>query len=181
MKALSVLIAVFVLASSPATAQDTGRTDGPEGSEFTLGGYPFGGPLGRVYLNGGFGTGFFDKSGIGNSTGFLYGFDLGYEIDQWIGIQGSYNYLSDKKMSIYSLGSRFAYTTNPFVYHFSLQAGVYDPQLGSTNFGLAPGAGIDIIVHDKVRIGLDYKHDFIFTDGITTDQDRVYAGLKFYF
>ena len=34
---------------------------------------------------------------------------------------------------------------------------------------------------DTLAIGLDYKHDFIFTDNRTTDMDRIYAGLKFFF
>ena len=102
-------------------------------------------------------------------------------MDEWLGIQAGYAYLSDRNMSIISLGSRFAYVFAPFVYHVSLNAGLYAPEQGDRNFGLAPGAGIDIILHERVRIGLDYKHDFVFSDNRTTDIDRVYAGLKFFF
>ena len=175
-----ILILALVLCAVPTTAQETGRTDGSEGSEYTRGGYPFG-TGGRFFFNGSFGSGFFDTPNLGNKTGFLYGLALGYEMDEWLGIQGEYTYLSDRDMSILSLGSRLSYPWHPFVYHVSVQAGLYIPEVGSRNFGLAPGAGIDIVIHERVRIGLNYKHDFVFTDNQTTDIDRVYAGLKFYF
>ncbi|MFT5367377.1 MAG: opacity protein-like surface antigen [Candidatus Latescibacterota bacterium] len=181
MKRILLALTLALLVSSVASAQ-TGRTDGTEESEFGKGGYPFSGPASRFYLNTSFGSAFFKTPGLGNTqTGFLYGVDLGFEMDQWLGVQVGYTYLSDRDMSIFSLGSRFAYTYEPFIYHVSLSAGLYDPEIGSQNFGLAPGAGIDIKVNDRVRLGLDYKHDFIFTDNITTDIDRVYAGLKFFF
>jgi len=181
MKRILITLTTTLILAGMASAQ-TGRTDGAEESEFGQGGYPFGGPLNRVYLNTAFGSGFYNTSGLNNTnTGFLYGLAFGFEMDQWLGIQAGYVYLSDRNMSIVSLGSRFAYTFAPFVYNVSLNAGIYAPDNGTRNFGLAPGAGIDIIVHDKVRIGLDYKHDFIFTDNPTTDMDRVYAGLKFFF
>lgn len=181
MKRLLFAMMLALLASNVAVAQ-TGRTDGPEESEFGKGGYPFGGPGSQFYINTAFGSGFFKPAGLSDTqTGFLYGVDLGFEMDQWLGVQIGYTYLSDRDMSIYSIGSRFAYTYEPFIYHVSLSAGLYDPEIGSQNFGLAPGAGIDIKVSDRVRLGLDYKHDFIFTDNVTTDMDRVYAGLKFFF
>lgn len=181
MKRILLTLALSLVLAGASYAQ-SGRTDGTEESEFGKGGYPFGGPQNRIYLNTAFGSGFFKNAGLNNTnTGFLYGIDLGFEIDQWLGIQAGYTYLSDRDMSIISIGSRFAYTFAPFVYHASLSAGLYAPQNGTRNFGLAPGAGIDIMVHEKIRLGLDYKHDYIFTDSETTHMDRVYAGLKFFF
>ncbi|MDA0711421.1 MAG: hypothetical protein O3B73_14570, partial [bacterium] len=157
-------------------------TDGPEESEYGRGGNPFGGATSQFYARAAFGSGFFKIPGLADTqTGFLYGIDLGYEIDGWLGVEAGYAYLTDRDMSIFSVGSRFAYIYDPFVYHVSLSAGLYDPEIGSQNFGIAPGAGIDIRLSDRVRLGLDYKHDFIFTDNITTDMDRVYAGLKLSF
>jgi len=177
-----VLIAALVcLAPASVMAEETGRTDGPEGTEYGKGGNPFGTRLGRVYAGASFGSGFFSLQGAGRKTGFLYGVDLGYEMDEWIGLQAGYAYLADRDMSIYSLGTRLCYPWERFVYSISIQAGLYAPDLGERNFGLAPGAGIDILVHDRVRIGLGYKHDFVFTDGRTTEMDRVHAGLKFSF
>ena len=181
--AISLLTLTLVICAiaMPAGAQETGRTDGSEGSEYGKGGNPFGSPAGRFFLSASFGSGFFDLQGTGNKTGFLYGFDLGYEMDEWIGLQAGYSYLSDRDLSIFSLGSNLSYPWNPFVYSLTIHASIYAPDAGDRHFGLAPGAGIDIVVHDRVRIGLNYKHDFIFTDNRTTDMDRVYAGLKFCF
>ena len=176
-----LLLLSFCAFALPLSAQETGRTDGPEGSEYEKGGYPFGGPAGRFYLSGAFGSGFFEAPGGGSDeTGFLYAFGLGYERDGWFGLQGDYAYLADRKMSIFSLGSRFTYPYHPFVYHCSVHAGLYDPSAGESHFGLAPGAGIDLVVHDRVRIGLNYKHDFIFSD-VRTHLNRVYAGLNIAF
>ena len=181
MKRMIFALAIALLFTGTTMAQ-TGRTDGPEESEFGKGGYPFAGATNQFYLNTSFGSGFFKTPGLASTqTGFLYGIDLGFEMDQWLGVQVGYAYLSDQELSIYSIGSRFAYTYEPFIYHVSLSAGLYDPKTGAQNFGLAPGAGIDIKINDRVRLGLDYKHDFIFTDNVTTDMDRVYAGLKFFF
>ncbi len=177
-----LMIAVFTLAcfTLTATAQESGRTDGAEGSEYGKGGNPFGYSAGRIYLSGAFGSGFFGPSSQ-TQTGFLYGVDLGYEAYEWIGVQASYAHLTDRDTDIFSLGTNFCYEWRPFVYNLSLQAGVYDQDIAGRHFGLAPGAGLDIVLGEKVRLGINYKHDFIFTDNRTTDLDRVYASLKFYF
>ena len=176
-----ILTCCLGLLSVPLAAQESGRTDGPEGSEVGRGGYPFGGPEGRFYISPAFGSGIFDRNADDSRSGLLYSLNLGYERDGWLAIEGGYAYLSDRKLSIYSLGSRFDYNADPFVYYFSAQAGLYKPTEGESNFGVAPGAGIDIILNDRIRVGLNYKRDFIFTDGNTTDIDRLFAGLKFYF
>lgn len=184
MKTASFTIIVIICAAyfcAPLDAGEPGRTDGPEGSEVGFGGYPFGGPEGRFYINPAFGSGIFDRNADGSRSGLLYSLNLGYERDGWLAFEGGYAYLSDRELSIYSLGSRFDYNADPFVYYITTQAGLYQPAEGQSNFGLAPGAGIDIILSDRIRIGLNYKRDFIFTDESTTNIDRLFAGLKFYF
>ena len=111
----------------------------------------------------------------------LYGVDIGYERDGWIGIQAGYTFLPDEDLSIYSIGTRLAYGTDPFVYYISTHAGLYAPGSGESRFGVSPGGGIDIVVTERMRLGLNYRHDFVFADRVTEDIDRVYAGLKFYF
>ncbi len=176
MKRLSVIFVLLLIFGSEVQAQESGRTDGPEGSEFNKGGYPFGGPPGRFYLDSTFG------SGVSSSlSGLLYGLDIGFEKDEWLGIEGSYTYLSDRKLSIIHLGSRLAYPTEPFVYSFTTHAGLYTSGEGDSHFGIAPGAEIDVILNDRFRVGLSYKHDFIFENNTTTELDRVTAGLRFYF
>ena len=179
-KILGIIGLVIVTAMSTA-AGDLGKTDGPEESEYGKGGNPFGSPVGRFYLNAAFGSGFFENAGLPDRTGFMYGIDLGYEMHDWIGIQTSYAYLSDQDLSIYSVGANFSYPWHPFVYNVGLDAGLYVPKIGERSFGIAPGAGVDIMLGGNIRLGLKYKHDFIFTDIVTTDVDRVYAGLKLMF
>ena len=178
MVALTLLVFLVI---NPAVAEDGGRTDGPESSEYGTGGYPYGGPGGRLYVSPAFGSGIFDGLESNSRSGLLYGLDIGYERDGWIGIQGSYTYLADRNLSIYGVGARLAYPTEPFVYYLSTHAGLYSPEEGDRHFGIAPGAGIDIVVSERVRLGLNYRHDFIFQDTFTQDVDRVYVGLKLYF
>ena len=175
------IIGLVVVVATSAVAQDDGRTDGPEESEYGKGGNPFGSTIGRLYLNAAFGSGFFKNAALSDETGFLYGLDFGYEMHDWIGVQGGYVYLSDRDLSIFSLGTNFSYPWHPFVYNVGLGAGLYVPDAGERSFGIAPGAGVDIVLGENVRLGLNYKHDFIFTDTVTTDMDRLYAGLKFMF
>ena len=177
---IATALAAFLL-SSAAAVEAGGRTDGPEASEHEQGGYPFGGPTGRFYISPAFGSGILDIPETGSRSGLLYGVDVGYERDGWIGIQAAYTYLPDQDLSIYSIGTRLAYPTDPFVYYISTHAGLYSPESGANHFGLAPGAGIDVVVSERVRLGLTYKHDFIFRDAFTQDVDRVYAGVKLYF
>jgi hypothetical protein len=54
----------------PIGAQETGRTDGPEDSEYTPGGYPFGGPAGKLYISPSFGTGVLRCRPNGGVMGF---------------------------------------------------------------------------------------------------------------
>jgi hypothetical protein len=142
---------------------------------------PFGSKVGRMYINATFGTGFFDGAGLVDETGFLYGFDFGYEMQDWISVHGGYTYLSDRQTSIYIAGTNFSYPWHPFIYNVSRGAGLYVPGIGDRRFGIAPGTGVDIVLGESVRLGLNYKHEFIFTDTVTTDMDRVYAGLKLMF
>ncbi len=180
MKRILDIIAAVAIAATSATAQDVGRTNGPEESEYGKGGNPFGSAIRQIYLNAAFGSGFFQGANLSDETGFMYGFEMEYGMDNWIGVQGGYTYLSDRDLSIYSVGTNFSYPWHPFVYNVSLNAGLYDPDIGDGSFGLTPGAGIDIVIGENVRLGLNYRHDFIFTDAVTTNMDRVYAGLKFF-
>ena len=177
-----VIGSLLFLLSLPALsfAETPGRTDGPEKSEYGKGGYPFGARVGRFYVTPAFGSGFFDTPQKRDETGLLYGLDLGYEVDEWVGLQGGYHYLTDRAMSLFGLGSRFTYRQLPFAWHVSAQAGLYVPRAGARNFGLAPGAGVDVVLHERVQVGLNYCHDFIFSD-VRSHLNRVYATVGFYF
>ena len=128
-----VLIAFLAISvgSTIAEAEETGRTDGPEGSELGKGGYPFGGGLEQFYVTPAFGSGSF-----GGRTGLLYGVDFGYKSESWIGVQGGYSYLSDARLHITTLGARFDAELQPFVPYITVQAGLYSQEGGERNFGI---------------------------------------------
>jgi len=107
--------------------------------------------------------------------------DIGFEKDEWLGIERSYTYLSDRRLSIIHLGSRLAYQTEPFDYSFTTHAGLYTSGDGDSHFGIAPEAEIDVILNDRFRVELSYKHDFIFENNTATGLDRITAELRFYF
>jgi hypothetical protein len=180
MKTITRILLLLLGFATLAGAQATGRTDGPEKSEYGKGGYPFGGRVGRFYVTPAFGSGFFDAPQRGAQTGLLYGLDLGYEMDEWVGLQGSYHYLTDRDVSLFGLGSRFTYRRLPFAYHVSVQAGLYAPRAGSRDFGLAPGAGVDVVLHERLQVGLGFRRDFIFSDA-RSRLSRVYATVGVYF
>ncbi len=178
MKTMRIGLILGILACGPALAlgQATGRTDGQEKGEYGKGGYPFGGQAARAFVTPSFGSGFFDVPGKGVQTGLYYGLDLGCEIDEWIGLQGSYGYLTDRRLSIFGLGARFTRRSLPFAYHAFVQPGLYAPRGGQRSFGLAAGAGISVVPQDRIQVGLHYAHDFIFSD-VRSHLDRVYATL----
>jgi hypothetical protein len=168
---------VFTLVAA-AAAQETGRTDGPDESEYGKGGYPYGGGVEQFYITPSFGSGSVD-----GATGLLYGFDVGYKTDGWIGVQGGYSYLSEAQLHIATLGARFDYAFEPFVSYVTMQAGLYSKDGGNRNFGVAPGAGIDIQLGDRLRLGLKVAHDFILSDPdpvLSTDDDvdRISLGIS---
>ncbi len=182
MKTIAWTTVFVLLLCLPAlsSAQTPGRTDGPEKGELGKGGYPFGGQAGRVFLTPSFGSGFFEVPGRGEQTGLLYGLDLGYEMDEWVGLQGSYAYLTDRRMSIFGVGARFTYRRHPFAYDLFVQPGLYAPRDGARNFGLASGVGISIIPHERVQFGIHYAHDAVFSD-TPSHLNRVYATVGVYF
>lgn len=177
--AVIAVCTILAISATPAASQETGRTDGPEESEFGKGGYPFGGGIDQFYIAPAFGSGSYN-----GQTGLLYGFDVGYRTDGWIGVQGGYSYLTDAQLHIATLGARFDYAFEPFVTYVTMQAGLYSREGVERNFGVAPGLGVDILVSDRVRLGLKVAHDFILDDtvaGIDNDVDRVSMALSIAF
>ena len=169
-----IAFTAIAIGSTVVRAEEIGRTDGPEESELGTGGYPFGGGIEQFYVTPTFGSGTF-----GGQTGLLYGVDIGYKSESWIGVQGGYSYLSDAKLHITTLGARFDYALQPFVTYITVQAGLYSQEGGDRNFGVAPGGGIDIRLNDRVRLGIKVAHDFILSDSVLDDDiDRISIGLS---
>ena len=169
MKAI-ILIALLALTTRAYADAGQGRTDGPEGSEYGQGGYAHGGQYGRFYVEGfmGSATVEFEEGKLSpirsSRTDILAGFNAGYMIEDWLGFQLGYGRISDQDINLYSGGIRSAYSTEPFNYYFSLDAELYAPSVGKNHFGIVPGVGAEVILHQNMRVGLRFQRDFIFGD-----------------
>ena len=167
---VNMTIAMLWLATAAfAGALEAGRTDGPEGSEYGRGGYHPGAQYGRFYTEGFMGSATVDYEAGGldgpsyAETDIIAGINAGYMIEDWLAFQLGFGHITDQAVNLYSGGIRSAYTTEPFNYHFSLDAELYSPSGGDIHFGVVPGVGVEVILSDRLRVGLRYQHDFIFS------------------
>ena len=170
--------------SAGADEPEPGRTDGPEGSEYGKGGYRHFRTGGQFYLEGFFGTAQVDVEVKGadntSKSDLLGGFNAGYQIEDWLSFQLGYGYISDQKISLFAMGMRNSYNLEPFSYFLSLDAELFSPDEGDSKFGIVPGAGAELWLSDRLRVGLGYQHDFVFSDD-NLDVDRFTARVQFKF
>ena len=115
-----------------------------------------------------------------SETDLISGFNAGYMVEDWLAFQLGFGHISDQKINLFSIGMRSSYNLEPFNYYFSLDSELYSPDRGEDKFGIAPGAGAEMVLGDHLRVGLRYQHDFIFADE-TTGIDRFTARLQLSF
>ena len=158
------LIALLGLAVG-AQAATPGRTDGPEGSEYGKGGYWHKTLYDRFYTEGFLGAATVKRSdGFDSDTDLISGLNVGYMVEEWLAFQLGFARILDQNTNLYSGGIRSAYIRQPFNYYFSLDAELYSPEIGDTRFGIVPGVGTEVMLSDRLRVGLRYQRDFIFAD-----------------
>jgi hypothetical protein len=157
-------VALLAAMPLPALAQERGRTDGPEGSEYGKGGYadpsgrrfslefnwgaavnaeppPLGAPEGPPLFLG--------------LTASLWGDDDWYQLD----FSGSY-VLDGGRLNLL-VGPRFRTYGYPLSLHAGLRAGaIVIPEVG-LRFGLSPQVGADLLLgeQDDIILGLSYVPD----------------------
>ena len=180
-------IAIGLIAATAGAAVGAepppGRTDGPEGSEVGKGGYPHYGTPWQVFIEPFFGAAAVDieKEGLGDvssKTDLIYGANVGYLMEEWLGVQVGYGYIAgDQKTSIYSVGMRNILRYDLFNWFMRLDAELYSPDEGGSHFGIAPGVGAEIVISDQLSAGLQYQHEFIFSDD-TISINRFTATLR---
>lgn len=180
-------MALFALAAAAGAAEpEPGRTDGPPGSEYGKGGYPYHRTPGQFYVEGFLGAAKVDVEpenapGSDNSeTDLIAGFNAGYLVEDWLGLQFGYGHIMDQQTDLFSGGVRSAYNMEPINYYFSLDAELYSPDQGETKFGIVPGAGIDVVLNNHLSAGLRFQHDFIFADD-NISINRFMARVQFKF
>lgn len=156
-----------------------GRTDGPEGSEIGKGGYRLAGTPGTWSVSPFMGAAIVESDGD-SETDLMYGLNVGWRTEDWLGVHASYAFIQDQETSLFGLGVRNILEYEPFNYHLSLDVELYAPGEGDTSFGLAPGVGAEVLLTDNLSLGLQYQRDFIFADepvGINRFTAKV--GLRF--
>lgn len=163
MRRVMCILAILALAV-PTFADDSGRTDGPEGSEYGKGGYRYWSTGGAYFLEGFVGAAVVDTDLEVSKTDLFSGVNAGYMVEDWLAVQLGFGHISDQKTNLFSAGMRSSYDLDPFSYSFSLDTELYSPDVGSTKFGIAPGVGAEMHLSERLHIGLRFQHDFIFAD-----------------
>jgi hypothetical protein len=168
-----------------AAEPEPGRTDGPEESEYGKGGYQFQREPGQIYIDGYFGAAVVDieiedTGAKSDATDLMYGVDVGYQVDDWIGFQLGYGYITDQKTNLFMAGVLVPYVMEPFNYFMSLEAEIFAPEVGENKFGIVPGVGVELLLNDHLSAGLRFQHDFIFSDD-TISINRFTARMQFKF
>jgi hypothetical protein len=158
---------------------EPGRTDGPEGSEYGKGGYRRYRTGGAFFVEGLFGAAAVDVEDF-SQTDLIAGVELGYMVEDWLAFQAGFAHIADQNTNLLSLGMRSHYLLDPFSYYFSLGAELYAPDAGDEQFGVVPGVGAEMMVGERVRVGLGYQHDFVLADQ-TIGIDRFTARVQFRF
>ena len=158
----AVALAAAIVAPLSANAQERGRTDGPEGSEYGKGGYddPGGGSFSLEFN---WGAAVLDREPLGGAPEgppLFVGGTLSFWGDDWFQLDVSGAYLFDGGRVDVLVGPRFRTYGWPVSLSLGLKAGaMYIPEVG-TRFGVAPQVGVDLVMaNDHVLAGLAYAPD----------------------
>ncbi|MBI5542354.1 MAG: hypothetical protein HY901_00580 [Deltaproteobacteria bacterium] len=162
-KRLSWLTAIMVVSCcAPALAQDRGRTDGPEGSEYGKGGYSRPG-ADKVSVAVNWGASIAKGS---CAPPVLLGATLAYWMDDWFQVELSAGYLFQNRSLDLLVGPRLRTTLQPIGISIGLKGGTilvpyrddgharYEPR-----FAVSPQAGLDLLVSSKLILDLTYAAD----------------------
>ena len=181
MRAWTAAAAAALWAAGAFAAESApGRTDGPEGSEIGKGGYRFAQTPGAWSVEPSIGAAVVEFDSDESETDLVYGLNVGWRREDWLGVHAGYAFIQDQEASLFSAGARNILEYEPFNYHLSLDAVLYAPSEGETSFGIAPGLGADVLITDHLSLGMQYRRDFIFADepiGINRFTARV--GFRF--
>jgi hypothetical protein len=187
-KLLGAALLVGVLAPLTATAQERGRTDGPEGSEYGKGGYSSARGDGRLSLQLDWGAAVTQDVSEENDGPPLYaGLTLTLWGQDWLGLDLSGAYLFDGQRFNVVAGPRFRTWGYPLSFHVSVKAGVINiPDEdasgdGTVRFGLVPEVGADFFLDDDehLALGLAYSPDIPVGGGEVSHRIGMNVGYRF--
>jgi hypothetical protein len=148
-------------------AQERGRTDSPEGSEYGKGGYRPAGSGTRFSLEANWGAAI-ESNGEGfptDGTPLFVGGTASYWNTDWFLIDLSGAYIFTSKKGEILVGPRFRSMGYPISFSFAAKAGpIFIPNLG-TRFGVSPQVGADVFMESRLILGLSYAPDIALGSG----------------
>ncbi|HZI09576.1 MAG TPA: hypothetical protein VE153_04235 [Myxococcus sp.] len=176
---------VMLAAAVPLTAgaQERGRTDGPEGSEYGKGGYDDPGGRG-VSLQFDWGAAVNveePRRGAPEGPPLFVGATLSLWGDDWYQLDMSGAYVFDGGRFVGMVGPRFRTWGWPIVFTAGLKAGaIVIPEEG-LRFGISPQVGAEFMLGDSdhLLMGLNYTPDIPLGGGGATHRIGMSVGYKF--
>lgn len=156
-------VALLAAMPLPALAQEEGRTDGPEGSEYGKGGYrdPGGGHFSLEFNWGAAVNQKPPPEGAPEGPPLFLGLTASLWGDDWYQLDFSGAYVLDGSRLDLLVGPRVRTYGYPLSLHLGLKAGaIVIPEVG-LRFGLSPQIGADLLLgdHDNIILGLAYAPD----------------------
>lgn len=163
---LRVWGAVVLLAAMPlpALAQERGRTDGPEGSEYGKGGYSSARGGQRLSLELDWGAAVHQEApplDAPDGPPLFVGVTASFWADDWFLLDFSGAYIPDGGRVNVLVGPRFRTWGYPLSLHAGLKVGaIVIPEVG-LRFGLSPQVGADLLMghRENIILGLTYALD----------------------
>ncbi len=153
---LGVFAAAALLSTTAALAQESGRTDGPEGSEIGKGGYDKA-SSGKFSIGLDWGASF-NTYGVLGATGTLaipmyVGATASFWVSDWFLLDVNGNVALNGPIGSVWIGPRFRTVTWPMSASLGLRAGpMFTP--GGAAFGLSPIVAVDMIFGRHFLLGL---------------------------
>jgi hypothetical protein len=151
-------------------AQEPGRTDGPEESEFGRGGYSFGEIKNSWNIQTVFGSASVKSEGkvaLKNvTTDLYYGLKIGYRLDSF-DFNAGYRRIDQQNTDFFGFGVTREMPVDgiPDVeLGFSLGSETIKRDNLDTEFSIVPGISAAVILGDRFDIGVDYRRSIVFSD-----------------
>ncbi len=156
-----------LLAGAVSYAQERGRTDGPEGSEYGKGGYQRpSGALGRFSLGLDFGAAASNAPSASLGVPLLVGLTASGWFDDWFVLDAGAIYNFNQSRVQVSVGPRFRTIFWPVSLYAGVKAGpVFGPS--GIRFAISPVVGADMVVGEHLVAGLAYAYDIVFGEDDT--------------
>ncbi|MEE3235617.1 MAG: hypothetical protein VX294_15755 [Candidatus Latescibacterota bacterium] len=180
-------IFVFIITFGASNyAQEPGRTDGVEESEFGRGGYPFAVAKNSWSFQASLGSGRVNsesKSMLKEEvTDLYYGFKIGYKLD-FFDFYIGYSRIEQQNSDFYGFGvtrERPAVGMPDIKLGFSLGSELIKRNELDTEFAIIPGINAGIMLNNHFILGIDYRRSIVFSDyNVTVNRFGAYFKTEF--